>query len=108
MIAHLNDPNCFKQLADAREKAQAIEVRRLDNTIAAHRQRRLLVKMKQSTGGGLSATSDRPLAAGERLAVSFSPGMTSHGFDTLARVVRCDKRGPNYRLSVQFDPRPAA
>ena len=109
MIAHLNDPDCFRKSAEAKEQSQPIEVRRLDNTIAAHRQRRMLVKMKQSTGAGLWATSDRPLAAGERLAVSFSPGFVGpHGYDTLARVVRCDKRGPNYRLNVQFDPRPAA
>jgi hypothetical protein len=108
MIAHLNDPDCFRKSAEANESAQPIEVRRLDNTIAAHRQRRLLLKMKQSTGGGLSATSDRPLATGERLAVSFSPGFGPHGYDTLARVIRCDKRGHNYRLSFQFDPRPAA
>jgi hypothetical protein len=108
MIAHLNDPDCFRKAAQSKEELPPIEVRRLDNTIAAHRQRRMLVKMQQGTGAGLFATSDRPLATGERLAVSFSPGMGQHGYDTLARVVRCDKRGRNYRLSVQFDPRPAA
>jgi hypothetical protein len=108
MIAHLNDPDCFRKASPSKEQPQPIEVRRLDNTIEAHRQRRMLVKMQQSTGAGLWATSDRPLAAGERLAVSFSPGFGPGCYDAVARVVRCDKRGPNYRLSVQFDPRPAA
>jgi hypothetical protein len=108
MIAHLNDPECFRKASQLKEQKQPIEVRRLDNTIEAHRQRRMLVKMQQSTGAGLWAASDRPLAAGELLAVSFSPGFGPGGYDTLARVVRCDRRGPNYRLRVQFDPRPAA
>jgi hypothetical protein len=85
-----------------------IEARRLDHTILAHRSPRLSLELNDLSIGGLSASADLPLQAGERLSVFFPPAGAMHGWDAYGRVVRCEPSSMGYRVALEFDPLPAA
>ena len=85
-----------------------VESKRLDNTIAAHREPQLNLALRDLSLGGLSAISHLPLEKGERLSVFFPPQGPMRGWDAYGRVIRCEQSGVGYRIAIEFDPLPAA
>ena len=91
------------------EVHSAIEGRRMDHTIEARRQPRMMLSLRDVSLGGISAMSDAPLNQGESLAVTFpGGGGAAHAWDATGRVIRCDASSFGYRIAVEFDPLPAA
>ncbi|MDW8261692.1 MAG: PilZ domain-containing protein [Phycisphaerales bacterium] len=85
-----------------------VEGFRLDNTLAALRDRRVTLALRDVSLGGLSAIASTPMEAGERLSVNFPPQGSRGGWDAYGRVLRCEPSATGYRVAVEFDPLPAA
>lgn len=85
-----------------------IDGRRLDHTLAALQSPGLHLHLRDVSVGGLSAISEKPLAAGERLSVFFPSNLGMMGWDAYGRVLRCEPSSAGYRIAVEFDPLPAA
>jgi len=57
--------------------------------------------------GGVSATSQEPLAPSQTLTLFFPPVGSGKGRDTRGQVVRCDHLGDHYSVGISFeDPWP--
>ncbi|MGH7213663.1 MAG: PilZ domain-containing protein [Tepidisphaeraceae bacterium] len=85
-----------------------VEGKRVDHAIPARQQPHLSLALRDLSFGGLSAVSQTPLEAGERLAVFFPPEGARRGWDAYGRVLRCHASAAGYRVAVEFDPLPAA
>ena len=84
------------------------EARRLDHSLPAYRQPRIILAVRDLSVSGMSAVSLQPLSRGEHVGVSF-PAHYPHGaWDAFGRVVRCEPSALGYRVAVEFDPLPAA
>lgn len=81
---------------------------RMDHTIQAHREPQVSLALRDLSLGGISAISQTPMDAGERLTVYFPPQGATRGWDAYGRVIRCEPSGVGYRVAVEFDPLPAA
>ena len=116
MVALLKMPNRFsetkkdddRRVFPRKEFHARVESQRLDHSISARQNPHLNLALKDLSLGGLSAISQTPLGAGERLAVYFPPLGTQRGWDAYGRVLRCEASTFGYRLAVEFDPLPAA
>ena len=114
MVALLKMPKLAPQSVEERrnfprKEIQArVETRRMDHTIPALQQPQLTLTLRDLSLGGLSAIADRPLEAGERIAVYFPAQGTRGGWDAAGRVLRCAPSALGYRVAVEFDPLPAA
>jgi len=85
-----------------------VQANRCDHTIAARREPRVTLSLRDLSLGGMSAISPMPLAQGERLNVHFPRVGTMGGWDAIGRVLRCVPSVLGYRVAVEFDPLPAA
>ena len=85
-----------------------VEGKRLDHSIPARQQPHVSLSLRDLSLGGLSAISEMPLGAGERVAVFFPPQGPSRGWDAYGRVIRCDPSSLGFRIAVEFDPLPMA
>ena len=105
-----------------------VQGRRLDHSLEARQQPRLMLSMQDLSDGGLSATSECPLECGEQVTVHFPPKGQSHdssapmmrlttssgpcrsfgGWDAYGHVVRCVPAGNGYAVAIAFDSLPAA
>src|SRR5579862_4772910 len=112
MVAYLTLPNrnsaakgSERRIFPRTEMHSSIEGRRLDHSIEARRQPRMVLALRDVSLGGLSAISDAPLNRGEKLAVTF-PGNngSTRSWDATGRVIRCDASSFGYRIAVEFDP----
>lgn len=113
MVAIVKMPRMFTNYAERRvfprKVVQAsVEGRRMDHSIHALRQPSLSLHLRDLSLGGLSAISDQPLQAGERLNVAFPPLEQRPGWDAYGRVIRCEPSLSGYHVAVAFDPLPAA
>jgi hypothetical protein len=91
-----------------REIHARVDGMRLDHSIQAHRQPQISMAIRDLSVGGLSALSQTPLEAGERMSVFFPPQGPQRGWDAYGRVIRCEPSSLGYRVAVEFDPLPAA
>jgi hypothetical protein len=91
-----------------REIHAEVESRRLDHSLSALRQPRLKLSLHDLSLGGLAASVDHPLVAGERLNVFFPPAESRGGWNAVGRVLRCHPSATGYKIAVAFDPLPAA
>ena len=85
-----------------------VQGHRIDHTIDARQNPRLRLTLRDLSLGGLSAVADMPVAAGERLTVTFPSNGLAHPWDAFGTVLRCEQTGTGYRLAMEFDPLPAA
>jgi hypothetical protein len=85
-----------------------IEGRRLDHSIPARQQPHVSLALSDLSVGGLSAVTEQPLGAGERVAVFFPPQGVQRGWDAYGRVIRCRATNFGYQIALEFDPIPAA
>ena len=85
-----------------------VEARRLDNTLLAKRSPWLSLTVDRLWIGGLSATSEQPLAWGERVSVYVPQRDGRRGFTAYGRVMRCQAGACGYRIGVDFETFPAA
>jgi hypothetical protein len=115
MVALLKMPNRFTAPKGADRRAfprKEVHVRaegkRLDYTLAACKQPHITLALRDLSAGGLSAISDTPIEAGERVTVFFPPQGPMRGWDAYGRIVRCDASTFGYRVAVEFDTLPAA
>ena len=97
-----------RRIFPRKEIHSRIESKRLDHSLQAHRQPHLSLALRDLSLGGMSALSQTPLDAGERLSVFFPPQGAMRGWDAYGRVIRCDPSSMGYRVAVEFDPLPAA
>jgi hypothetical protein len=97
-----------RRMFDRKEVHTRIEGKRLDHSIPARQQPHVSLALRDLSLGGLSAISETPVQAGERIAVFFPPQGASRGWDAYGRVIRCDAGQFGYRVAVEFDPMPAA
>ena len=102
------DGGAERRMFPRKEIHAEIVSKRLDHSIAVHKAPTLTLSMRDLSLGGLSAISDVPLEAGERVTVFFPPTVGLGGWDAYGRVVRCHPSGLGYRIAVQFDMLPAA
>ena len=91
-----------------KEVRAQVEGVRLDHTLSALQRPALRLLLNDVSYGGLSALSDTPLAAGERVSVRVPSNSLSGGWNAYGRVIRCTPSGMGYRVAVEFDPLPAA
>ena len=92
-----------------KEMDSEIEGRRMDHTIEARRFPRLSLSLRDVSLGGLAAFSEVAIKQGEKLAFTFpSNDGSSHAWDAVGRVLRCDQSTLGYRIAVEFDPLPMA
>ena len=114
MVAQLKIPASFKLDPSERrnftrkEIHARVEGKRLDHSIPARHQPHVSLALRDLSLGGLSAISEQPLGAGERVAVFFPPQGINRGWDAYGRIIRCDPSHFGYRVAVEFDPIPAA
>ncbi|MGH7178530.1 MAG: PilZ domain-containing protein [Tepidisphaeraceae bacterium] len=116
MVALLKMPQQFgadidyaeRRMFPRKEIHAHVDGKRLDHSLAAHRQPQLALALRDVSLGGLSAISQTALETGERLTVFFPPQGASRGWDAYGRVLRCEPSGFGYRVAVEFDPLPAA
>jgi hypothetical protein len=115
MVALLKMPNRFtapksaeRRVFPRREVHARVEGKRLDHTIAACQIPHVSLALRDLSVGGMSAISDTPMQAGERVTVFFPPMGPMRGWDAYGRVVRCDQSTFGYRVAVEFDILPAA
>jgi hypothetical protein len=115
MVALLKMPNRFtapkpadRRIFPRKEIHARIEGKRLDHTLNACKQPHVSLALRDLSAGGLSAISDTPLEAGERVTVFFPPQGLMRGWDAYGRIVRCDSSTFGYRVAVEFDSLPAA
>src|SRR5260221_355919 len=114
MVALLKMPSPFKidpaerRLFTRKEIHARVEGKRLDHTIPARQQPHVSLALRDLSLGGLSALSEQPLEAGERVAVFFPPRGANKGWDAYGRILRCDPGHFGYRVAVEFDPIPMA
>lgn len=115
MVALLKMPKRFPAASTidrrmfARKEVHAqIQAQRVDHSIAARRQPRVILALRDLSLGGMSAISPMPLEYGERLSVHFPPLGEMGGWDAVGRVQRCVPSALGYRVAVEFDPLPAA
>src|SRR3974377_1873243 len=85
-----------------------VEARRLDHSLSALQQPSLRMELRDLSIGGLSAHSEQPLLAGERVNGIFPPQDHRGGWEAVGRVLRCDPSSLGSRVAVAFDPLPAA
>ncbi len=85
-----------------------VEGKRTDHRLPALQRPHLRLTLRDLSLGGLSAITDTPLEAGERLAVFFPAQGTRGGWDASGRVIRCAPSGMGYRVAVEFDALPLA
>lgn len=117
MVALLKMPNRFTAAADKGAERRAfprkevhvrVEGRRMDHTITACKMPHVSLALRDLSVGGLSAISDTPLQAGERVTVFFPPNGPMRGWDAYGRIIRCEPSTFGYRVAVEFDALPAA
>jgi hypothetical protein len=115
MVALLKMPNRFtapkaseRRIFPRKEIHARIEGKRMDHTLSACKQPHVSLALRDLSVGGLSAISDTPLQAGERVTVFFPPQGLLRGWDAYGRIVRCDSSTFGYRVAVEFDSLPAA
>jgi hypothetical protein len=97
-----------RRLFPRKEVHTRVEGRRIDHSIAAHRDPHVSLALRDLSLGGLSAITQTPIARGERIAVFFPPQGARRGWDACGRVLRCEPSALGYRVAVEFDPLPAA
>jgi hypothetical protein len=97
-----------RRMFPRKEMRATVQGNRHDHTIDARQIPRLNLMLRDLSLGGLSAISDHPLSAGERLTVFFPQTSMMRGWDAFGRVLRCDPSGMGYRIAVEFDSLPAA
>lgn len=100
--------NSERRMFPRKEVQAEVEGNRVDHTIAARRQPRVTLALKDLSLGGLSALSPMPLERGERVAVHFPQMGAMGGWNAIGRVLRCVPSALGYRIAVEFDPLPAA
>ena len=66
----------------------------------------LSLALRDLSLGGLSAISEFPLPAGQRIAIFFPPQGPNRGWDAYGKILRCDQSSLGYRVAVEFDPFP--
>jgi hypothetical protein len=84
------------------------EAHRLDHSLAAHRQPRMSLAVRDLSMNGLSAITDQPVSRGEHVGISFPADNGQRSWGAVGRVVRCEPEDQGYRIAVEFDPLPAA
>lgn len=90
------------------DSAYHVEARRLDHSLAAHRQPRMSLSVRDISMDGLSAITDQPVVRGEHVGISFPADDGRRSWGAVGRVVRCEPEDEGYRIAVEFDPLPAA
>lgn len=115
MVALLKMPRKFavaaaedRRIFPRRQVNAHVKASRVDHTLAALRDPRVTLELRDVSLGGLSAISPTPLEQGERLSVQFPPTGTMGGWGAVGRVLRCVPSAFGYRVAVEFDPLPAA
>jgi hypothetical protein len=91
-----------------KERKMIVEGRRLDHSLAAHRQPRLRLAVRDLSVNGMSAICEQPVEKGEHVGVSFPAEGGQRAWGAYGRVVRCEPSAMGYRVAVEFDPLPAA
>jgi hypothetical protein len=91
-----------------KEQKMIAEGRRLDHSVAAHRQPRLRLAVRDLSVNGMSAICEQPIQKGEHVGVSFPAEGGQRAWGAYGRVVRCEPSATGYRVAVEFDPLPAA
>jgi hypothetical protein len=97
-----------RRIFPRREVRTRVAGMRLDHSLPARQQPHLSLSLRDLSLGGLSAVTDAPVSAGERVSVYFPPEGLRQGWDAYGRVIRCQPSGVGYRVAVAFDPLPAA
>lgn len=97
-----------RRIFPRKEVHTRIQGKRLDHTLAAHREPQVSLALRDLSLGGMSAISQVPLNHGERVTCFFPPQGPMRGWDAYGRVIRCEMSGMGYRVAVEFDPLPAA
>ena len=114
MVALLRMPRKLAGKPDERrvfsrkEVHAEVQANRVDHTLAARRQPRVTLALRDLSLGGMSAISPMPLEQGERVAVHFPPLGDMGGWDAIGRVLRCVPSALGYRVALEFDPLRAA
>jgi len=98
-----------RRIFERKETSALVRGHRIDHSISARQFPTLQMTLRDLSLGGLSAVADRPVDAGERLAVNIpSSGFGGLGWAAFGTVLRCEETGTGYRLAVEFDSLPAA
>jgi hypothetical protein len=97
-----------RRMFQRKETSGAAQGRRIDHTVSARQNPRLMLDLRDLSVGGLSAIADRPLQRGERLGVFVESRGLKPGWDAFGHVVRCEPSAMGYRIAIEFDSLPAA
>jgi hypothetical protein len=115
MVALLKMPNRISaaEHTDRRnfqrtENSARVEGHRMDHSVAARREPKLTLHLRDISMGGLSALSPAPLQQGEQVTVVFPRQGLVGGWDATGRVLRCEPSAMGYRVAMEFDRLPAA
>ena len=84
------------------------DARRLDHTVAARREPRVKLMVKDLSLGGLAAVSATKVECGEFVGVTFPPELGQRGWNAFGRVIRCEAGDEGYHVAVEFEALPAA
>src|SRR5260221_2990259 len=99
MVALLKMPNRFtapkeadRRIFPRKEIHARIEGKRMDHTLSACQRPHVSLALRDLSAGGLSAISDTPLQAGQRVTGFFPPHGLIRGWDAYGRISRWHRR----------------
>jgi hypothetical protein len=95
-------------VAGSRIEASLVEGRRLDHSLCARREPRARLTVDEYDCDHAAATSDIPLLVGEHMMLRFPARGGRAPWRAFGRVVSCEADDEGYRVTVGFDPLPAA
>lgn len=85
-----------------------VDGRRLDHSLCARREPRARLAVHEYDCDHATATSDIPLLYGEHMMLRFPARAGRAPWNAFGRVVSCEADDEGYRVTIEFDPLPAA
>jgi hypothetical protein len=85
-----------------------VDGRRLDHSLCARREPRARLIVHAYDCDHAAGTSDIPLLVGEHMMLRFPARAGRLAWNAFGRVVACEAHADGYRVTIDFDPLPAA
>lgn len=85
-----------------------VDGRRLDHSLCARREPRARLIVREYDCDHAAGTSDIPLLFGEHMMLRFPARAGRMAWNAFGRVVACEADDEGYRVTIDFDPLPAA
>jgi len=97
-----------RRMFDRTPASGRVQGHRMDHTISARRNPRLMFDLRDLSIGGMKAMADDPLENGEHVSVTFPRKGLVPAWNASGRVIRCMPSPVGYQIALEFEPLLAA